>query len=160
MTVAENEARTIPLIDIVSELLSLNDDNLAERVIQGGDVQWCLSELYDMLEAEDRYRTLYIEALKKNADDLCSLCQNKPAFSCTKECPNYIEGKDGTIDGKLVDFPWSCMDFNWGECDRLIETPCHGCFDADFCNFALKEPDAGGDRSPEDMPPSPALPPL
>ena len=40
------------LIDVVDELLSLNDDNLAERVIFNNDVQWCLSELYDILEAE------------------------------------------------------------------------------------------------------------
>lgn len=39
------------LIDLVRELLSLNDDNLAERVIKDRDVQWCLSELYDFLEA-------------------------------------------------------------------------------------------------------------
>jgi hypothetical protein len=143
---AENEVRTSSIIDIVSELLSLNDDNLIERVIQSSDVQWCLSELYDMLKAESKYRTLYIETLKKladvGADDLCSMCQNRPAFSCTKACPNYIEGQGGTIDGKLVDFRWTCMDFDWGDCDRMTGTPCHGCFDANFCNFSLKEPDA------------------
>lgn len=41
------------LIDLVDELLSLNDDNLAERVILNNDVQWCLSELYDILKAEE-----------------------------------------------------------------------------------------------------------
>lgn len=41
------------LIDLVDELLSLNDDNLAERVILNNDVRWCLSELYDILEAEE-----------------------------------------------------------------------------------------------------------
>lgn len=41
------------LIDLVDELLSLNDDNLAERVIINNDVQWCLSELYDILKAEE-----------------------------------------------------------------------------------------------------------
>lgn len=41
------------LIDLVDELLSLNDDNLSERVILNNDVQWCLSELYDILKAEE-----------------------------------------------------------------------------------------------------------
>lgn len=41
------------LIDVVDELLSLNDGNLAERVILNNDVQWCLSELYDILKAEE-----------------------------------------------------------------------------------------------------------
>ena len=39
------------LLDLVHELNTLNDDNLAERVIKDSDVQWCLSELQDILEA-------------------------------------------------------------------------------------------------------------
>ena len=41
------------LIDLVRELCSLNDDNLVERVIKDSDVQWCLSELLDILEQEE-----------------------------------------------------------------------------------------------------------
>lgn len=40
------------LLDLVRELNTLNDDNLAERVIANNDVQWCLSELQDILETE------------------------------------------------------------------------------------------------------------
>lgn len=40
------------LLDLVRELNTLNDDNLADRVITDSDVQWCLSELQDILEAE------------------------------------------------------------------------------------------------------------
>ena len=32
------------LLDLVRELNTLNDDNLADRVIENSDVQWCLSE--------------------------------------------------------------------------------------------------------------------
>ena len=39
------------LLDLVRELNTLNDDSLAERVIKDSDVQWCLSELQDILEA-------------------------------------------------------------------------------------------------------------
>ena len=38
------------LLDLVRELNTLNDDNLAERVIKDSDVQWCLSELQDILD--------------------------------------------------------------------------------------------------------------
>lgn len=38
------------LIELVEELLSLNDANLADRVLQSNDVQWCLSELSDYIK--------------------------------------------------------------------------------------------------------------
>ena len=38
------------LSDLVHELNTLNDDNLADRVTENSDVQWCLSELQDILE--------------------------------------------------------------------------------------------------------------
>ncbi len=37
----------------VDRLVSLNDDNLAEEVKKNGDVQWCLGELQDILDATD-----------------------------------------------------------------------------------------------------------
>lgn len=40
------------LKDLVDELLSLNYEDLSQRVINSNDVQWCLSELYDMLAAD------------------------------------------------------------------------------------------------------------
>lgn len=40
----------IKLIDIVENLLKLNDENLAKRVIESNNVQLCLSELYDFLQ--------------------------------------------------------------------------------------------------------------
>ena len=38
------------LLSLVCELNSLNDDNLAERVVLNNDVQWCLGELQDILD--------------------------------------------------------------------------------------------------------------
>ena len=38
------------LLDLVRELNTLNDDNLADRVVENNDVQRCLSELQDILE--------------------------------------------------------------------------------------------------------------
>ena len=45
------------LLDLVRELNTLNDDNLVKRVIANNDVQWCLSELQDILEAEENTLT-------------------------------------------------------------------------------------------------------
>lgn len=51
------------LEDIVDRLVQLNDDNLVEEVKNSNDVQWCLSELQDLLEVigdmnDDRLREL------------------------------------------------------------------------------------------------------
>ena len=42
----------VTLKQLVDELVSLNDENLARRVVENSDVQWCLSELQDMLEVD------------------------------------------------------------------------------------------------------------
>ena len=39
------------LRSIVDYLVQLNDDNLADEVVNGSDVKWCLSELQDILVA-------------------------------------------------------------------------------------------------------------
>ena len=52
---ADGERRAIPGDDLkalADELSSLNDENLAQRVLAGGDVQRCLSKLSDILEAD------------------------------------------------------------------------------------------------------------
>lgn len=42
----------VKLKQFVDELVSLNDENLAQCVINNNDVQWCLSELQDILAAD------------------------------------------------------------------------------------------------------------
>lgn len=41
------------LLDLVTELLELNDDNLSARVLFDDDVQYCLGKLYDILKIMD-----------------------------------------------------------------------------------------------------------
>lgn len=53
---------------LVDALVILNDDNLAQTVIDNNDVQRCLSELQDMLAAD-----------------------MEPVVRC-KDCSNYIDG--------------------------------------------------------------------
>ena len=40
------------LKQLVDELVSLSDENLARRVAESSDVRWCLSELQDILAAD------------------------------------------------------------------------------------------------------------
>ena len=58
------------LLGLVRELNTLNDDNLADCVIANNDVQWCLFELQNILEAEQpthppQNKPLKPEELKK-----------------------------------------------------------------------------------------------
>lgn len=64
------------LLDLVRELNTLNDDNLADRVITNSDVQWCLSELQDILEAEQPTLTQPNEPMSP-----CDLCIYSPPSS-------------------------------------------------------------------------------
>lgn len=45
----------VSLEQLVDELVSLNDENLARRVVESSDVQWCLSELQDMLKEKTEH---------------------------------------------------------------------------------------------------------
>jgi hypothetical protein len=69
-----------------------------------------------------------INALKTTEYDMCSICKNY--IECKKErCDCYISGtgaRDHT-GNDYPDFKWSCMDFNFGECTKLEDTPCHDC---------------------------------
>lgn len=50
--VGKDAVNECELKQLVDELVSLNDENLAQRVINDSDVQWCLSELQDILAAD------------------------------------------------------------------------------------------------------------
>lgn len=89
MTMAE-------LKDLVGELLSLNAENLAQRCIDNSDVEWCLSELMDMLAADmeavtrcedckhyDRGECYHprhenhLQSIPQQPDDFCSYGERK-----------------------------------------------------------------------------------
>lgn len=89
------------LIDLVRELCSLNDDNLAERVIKDSDVQWCLSELLDILEQEEKQNEpLTLEELRE--------MDGKPFWDCASRewyIVAYVAGSRlYTETGTYVDF--------------------------------------------------------
>lgn len=81
---------------LVDELCFLNDENLAQRVIDNNDVQWCLSELSDILEADieavtrckdckhyDRGECYHprhenhLQSISQSPDDFCSYGERK-----------------------------------------------------------------------------------
>ena len=65
--------------------------------------------------------------LMLNPDDACIYCKyHQPC--CGKECESYIKGKEAwDHKGCKHDWEWTCVDFNFGECPKLENTPCNGC---------------------------------
>lgn len=82
-----------------------------------------------------------IEDIKKaiNSDDVCSFC--KRDASCQGEkCDKYIEGRGMKFENtdQYIDEKWTCMDFEYGTCPKLEDTPCNGCFENDMSGFEWK----------------------
>lgn len=70
-----------------------------------------------------------------NPDDVCKFCRhNQPCNG--KSCDDYIEG-NGVWDNKNChyDWQWNCMDFDFGECSKLENTPCNGCIKNNMRGF-------------------------
>jgi hypothetical protein len=67
---------------------------------------------------------------------VCDYCKHN--IKCPgKDCEYFVSGV-GDADGKYPNLKWTCQDFLWGECDRLINTKCNGCFDNDYSGFEYK----------------------
>ena len=92
------------------------------------------------LKNATKYKQKYIDLLKQEPIGLCEHCQN--LIRCEgKECPKYIEGRGGTINGKQADFHWDCRDFDYGTCPFMEGTPCDGCYECGYSGFVLMEDD-------------------
>ena len=71
--------------------------------------------------------------LVMKSEDICAYCKNN--IKCKgRECEKYREGV-GDVNGKFPDWKWTCMDFDFGTCFMLEDTPCNGCFDNDCKGF-------------------------
>ena len=76
--------------------------------------------------------------LKRDSDDICAYCKNR--IECKNEqCEKYSSGV-GDVDGNYPDWKWTCMDFDYGTCFLLADTPCNGCFDDDYTGFEWRGP--------------------
>ena len=79
--------------------------------------------------------------LKRDSDDICAYCKNR--IECKNEqCKKYSSGV-GDVDGNYPDWKWTCMDFDYGTCFLLADTPCNGCFENDCSGFEWRGPQAG-----------------
>lgn len=83
-------------------------------------------------EAADRLQQMLDTATNDikeaiNADSTCFFCQHNHLCKGEK-CPYYTSGVGiHDANGKYFDWQWSCMDFEFGTCDMLKDTPCNGC---------------------------------
>lgn len=82
------------------------------------------------LEGENKRLIDFLKEVSSMCAESCNFC----AFKI--ECPDPAELCDGFVSGvgatsetgqKIPDFRWDCRDFNFGTCDKLIDTPCNGC---------------------------------
>ena len=81
--------------------------------------------------------------LKRDSDDICAYCKNR--IECKNEqCEKYSSGV-GDVDGNYPDWKWTCMDFDYGTCLLLADTPCNGCFDDDYIGFEWRGPQDAGE---------------
>lgn len=70
-----------------------------------------------------------VRDLAVKSDNGCEYCKHHQPCD-GKNCKDYIEGKTARdYKGCQHDWEWSCMDFRYGECPKLENTPCN------MCNF-------------------------
>ena len=103
-------------------------------------------------EAAEAERDAAVEdmtaVLKRDSDDICAYCKNR--IECKNEqCEKYSSGV-GDVDGNYPDWKWTCMDFDYGTCFLLADTPCNGCFDDDYIGFEWRGPQAGKGKNDAD----------
>jgi hypothetical protein len=79
-----------------------------------------------------------LQKLAASTAEICEYCEyDNPCQG--EDCECYIEGL-GMEDeqGKYYDWKWSCMDFDFGTCPMLENTPCNGCVQNDCNHFRWK----------------------
>lgn len=74
-----------------------------------------------------------IKNLLRNSAEACNYCKHYQKCEM-EECPCYIYGDQvQNENGDTIDMKWSCVDFDYGTCPLLENTPCGSC---DFdCNW-------------------------
>ena len=76
--------------------------------------------------------------LSEGQDDPCSFCEYQ-FTKCNEDCDCYQKGT-GMQDeeGNYYNWKWTCMDWDYGTCDKLINSPCHNCFETNLSNWKYK----------------------
>jgi hypothetical protein len=79
-----------------------------------------------------------IRELALHSEDTCQYCKYDTPCKGDK-CECFIEGVGMTDEqDKYYNIKWTCMDFNYGECPMLENTPCNECVQNDFGHFEWK----------------------
>ena len=118
------------------EVDTMRDFDLAADLIESLQAQLAESRRREQAAVEDM-----TAVLKRDSDDICAYCKNR--IECKNEqCEKYSSGV-GDVDGNYPDWKWTCMDFDYGTCSLLADTPCNGCFDDDCKGFEWRGQHAG-----------------
>ena len=137
--IQENDDKIIDLLENAAEKLQelqqLVDDMLGDHYIDY--LEFYTNRCRELEEETEKLRQ-DIQTLAVNSDKTCEYCKHsKPCRG--KECAGYIKGL-GLRDhnGYTHDWQWDCMDFEYGKCDMLENTPCNGCIKNNYSNFEYK----------------------
>ena len=130
---------------LLSEVDRLTVLHKREIIVTGEYAQRVIG-LTARAEAAEAERDAAVEdmtaVLKRDSDDICAYCKNR--IECKNEqCEKYSSGV-GDVDGNYPDWKWTCMDFDYGTCSLLADTPCNGCFDDDYKGFEWRGPQEAG----------------
>ena len=83
-----------------------------------------------MTELEKQFEVAkqVIKELAADSEHMCDYC--KYNIPCLGEKCEFYESGVGMYDesGKYFDWKWSCMDFDFGTCEKLKDMPCSSCF--------------------------------
>ena len=104
-------------------------------------IEWLKQQLSESQRREQAAVEDMTAVLKRDSDDICAYCKNR--IECkSQQCEKYSSGV-GDVDGNYPDWKWTCMDFDYGTCSLLADTPCNGCFDDDCKGFEWRGQQAG-----------------
>ena len=143
--IQQNDDKIIDLLEQAANALEkLSDEN--KKLHNDLMMQTVLAQSrLNVIESNEQYAKRFKSLLRDfkefilNPDDVCEYCKHNQ--TCRgKDCECYVEGI-GAQDknGYTHDWQWSCMDFNFGTCPMLEDTPCNGCVKNNMCGFEYKE---------------------
>lgn len=93
-----------------------------------------LIEQYELLNNKTNKAVDTIFTILESQDAcICDYC--KHFTPCPQRACDYFCEGEGTADGANPTFRWTCMDFDYGTCPVLEDTPCNGCFDGGCKGF-------------------------
>lgn len=122
---------------IIEKLIGENNDLNYNLIIQTAAAQNGQSAIETNKQLVRNFEALLkdFKELMLNPDDACKYCKHHQPCKGEK-CEAYIKGIEAwDHNGCKHDWQWTCMDFNFGECPKLENTPCNGCIKNNMQGF-------------------------